>query len=325
MDYGSLVEVAWRITWRHRSLWVLGLFAGGSVGGWNGGSGGSGPPTWNGDTDDLGRLAPEAGRVAEEVGRWLTANLGLVIAVVALLGLLGLVATIVSLIAQGGLSRATADLALGRPSSLGQAWRAGLRLFWRYAGLWLLLAAAGLAIAAIVIGLVVLVVLGGGPLERDLPAVALAIGAVLLGLPLVLVAFVVGIGVGIVVAYAQRAIALRELGPIEALLVGWRLLRANLGTSLVVWVLNLAISIAVGIGLAFGLLVVGGVLAIVGVVLWLIAGGPTALTIAYIAIAAVVLFAVLAVVAAASNTFFWTYWTLAYLRLDPSAVQAAAA
>ena len=29
MDNGRLLHDAWRLTWRHRFLWVLGLFAGG--------------------------------------------------------------------------------------------------------------------------------------------------------------------------------------------------------------------------------------------------------------------------------------------------------
>lgn len=33
MNYSELVAEAWRLTWRHRFLWVLGLFAGGGLGG----------------------------------------------------------------------------------------------------------------------------------------------------------------------------------------------------------------------------------------------------------------------------------------------------
>jgi hypothetical protein len=196
---------------------------------------------------------------------------------------------------------------------------------WGYAGRWLIQLVVGLTIAAVVIGFVVILFLGGGPLGLDLPAAVLAISAVLLGAPLVVLGLVLGVVGGIVVAYAQRAIAVRELGPIEALLAGWRLFRTNLGASLVVWILNLALTIAVGIGLGIGLLVVGGALAVIGIVLWLATGGPTPLTIAYIAIAAVVLFAALLVVGAATNTFFWTYWTLAYLHLDRGAIRTAAA
>jgi hypothetical protein len=35
MDYGALIRAAWQTTWRHRLLWVLGLFAGGVVVFWN--------------------------------------------------------------------------------------------------------------------------------------------------------------------------------------------------------------------------------------------------------------------------------------------------
>jgi hypothetical protein len=39
MDYGALIREAWGTTWRHRFLWVLGLFAGGAVGVSAGGGG----------------------------------------------------------------------------------------------------------------------------------------------------------------------------------------------------------------------------------------------------------------------------------------------
>ena len=52
-----------------------------------------------------------------------------------------------------GMAKATADIAAGHGSSLGQAWRAGLHFCWRYVGLWLaLLAVVLLAAAAVGVG-----------------------------------------------------------------------------------------------------------------------------------------------------------------------------
>jgi hypothetical protein len=33
MEYGALIRDAWRLTWRHRFLWLIGLVAGGGGGG----------------------------------------------------------------------------------------------------------------------------------------------------------------------------------------------------------------------------------------------------------------------------------------------------
>ena len=48
MDYGDIIKRSWRITWRYKALWVLGIFAGvsgcqagGGSGGNSGGSGGN--------------------------------------------------------------------------------------------------------------------------------------------------------------------------------------------------------------------------------------------------------------------------------------------
>ena len=43
LEYGALIRDAWQTTWRHRFLWILGLFAGGAVGvSFGGGAGGNG-------------------------------------------------------------------------------------------------------------------------------------------------------------------------------------------------------------------------------------------------------------------------------------------
>jgi len=51
-----------------------------------------------------------------------------------------LVLLVISFVAVGGRARATTDLATGHPSSLSRAWRAAVHLFWRFVGLWPLLA-----------------------------------------------------------------------------------------------------------------------------------------------------------------------------------------
>src|SRR6185437_7267129 len=114
--------------------------AGISIGG--GGGGPSGPAR--------GRMPPMGIDVGpEHMVQWATAHGGLIAAVIGVVALIALTLLIVSLIAQGSLAGATAAFATGRSSSLGRAWRTGLHLFWRYAGLWLLLALAVAAIGAL--------------------------------------------------------------------------------------------------------------------------------------------------------------------------------
>ena len=109
------------------------------------------------------------------------------------------------------------------PSRSGRAWRTGLHLFWRYAGLWLLLIATVALIGAVVAAVVALVVGLSFAVQHAAWVVA---PAVLVGLVLVVAAsrWVVA---SIVVPFAQRAIAVREVGPLAALRDGWLVLRAT--------------------------------------------------------------------------------------------------
>jgi hypothetical protein len=312
MNYGQLIRDAWAITWRSRFLWVLGLLAGGAVG--MPALRGSGA-NWRPSRGELDNLQPGLGRLAGDVEAWVLANLGLVIGAAVVVVLLGVAVLALSFVAQGGLSRATADLAEGRPTSFGRAWSAGRRLFWRYVGLAALLALATLAVAAVIGGVVSLAFGLGEAFGPRLVTIALAI---VIGVPLVLAAAVGAVGASIVVAYAQRAIAIENVGPLAALAIGWRVLRSHLGESLLVWVINLGIALAAGTALAVGVGLLVAVLGGLGALLWWLAGLGAAL-VGYAAVAVLAVVAIGLVLAAISNTFFWSYWTLAYLRLTHAA------
>ena len=307
MDYGRLIRDAWQITWRHPFLWVLGLFAGGTAGASfvGGGDGGASGPTANGRPLPGVEFAPDA------VALWAADHVGLIVAVAALLLLVGLVLLGVSLIAQGGLARATADFASGRSSSLGRAWRTGLRLFWRYAGLWLLLVVTVAVVGAVVAAFVALVVSLTGVVQQAAWVVA---PAILVGLVLVPAGIAAGVVASIVVLFAQRAIAVHDVGPLAALRDGWLVLRGHPGASLLVWLVDVALSVAAGLLITIAMVAAVVVLGIPAAALWAVFE-LTAPTIAYLAVAAVAALAVLLALISVTNTFFWTYWTLAYLRL----------
>jgi hypothetical protein len=311
VDFGAIIREAWTRTWRYRYLWVLGFFAGGTAA-MAGGSGGRDSVRWEARGGDLERFAPELSQFGQELGRWAEANVGLIAAFVMLAVVFGLAMLIVSLIAQGGMAEATVDLARGRDTSFGRAWRTGARLFWRYAGLWLLLIGLGLVTAAVVIGAIVAVAIlagTGGP--GIIAAVAVAL---LLALPMVLVAIAAAVAVSIVVAYAQRAIFTEDIGPAAALWVGLRLLREHPVNSVLVWLVNLALSVGAGIVATMAVLMVMFVLGMPGIGIWALAG-LTAPTFGYLAGAGLVLLAAGLVVGGIANTFLWHYWTLAYLQL----------
>ena len=308
MKYGQLIRDAWQITWRHPFLWVLGLFAGGTAGASLGGRGGGGGPS---PSPADGRPIPGVDVGPDAVALWASDHSGLIVAVAGLLVVVGLVLLVVSLIAQGGLAGATADFASGRSSSLGRAWRTGLHLFWRYAGLWLLLIAAVALIGAVMAAFVALVVALTALAEQSAWVIA---PAVLVGLMLVAAGIAAGVVTSIVVPFAQRAIAVRDVGPLVALRDGWLVFRSHPGASLLVWLINVALTVAAGLVITVAMVASIVALGIPAAALWAVFE-LTAPTIAYLAVAAVAALGVLLALISVTNTFFWSYWTLAYLRL----------
>jgi hypothetical protein len=344
MDYGKLIREAWAITWRYRFLWILGVLAGGS-GGIPTFGGSPGRTTVPGAQNDLNQMSPMLAATAEQVGAWAAVHAGLVIALGVVGVIVALALIVVSFIAEGGMAQATTELATGRSSSFGSAWSAGVRLFWRYLGLGVVLVLAAIAVAitvafllaiAFIIGTVgqtpaagiafgaavwvaivavfVTFVVGKMP-ETTVPRWLVVAGATLFALPLFTVLLATGLAVSIVVAFAQRAIVVENVGPIAALWSGWRLMRAHLGDSLVTWLVNLGLALAAGIACLAGILGALVVLAGVGAVLFA-AVGFSAPIVAYLGLGGVALLVAALALAGICNTFFWSYWTLAYLRLS---------
>ena len=345
MNYGQTIRQAWDTTWRYRFLWLLGLLAGSSAG-----LSFQGPPAqWRTGSQEWPTFGRSIEREAAALGGWLTANWPIVVAVGAGVVVLGLALLVLSLIAQGGMARATADLAEGHTSSFGLAWRAGLRLVWRYAGLWALLALAAAASAILVAGAAAAIgwaAYAGTAGLTDLATPAAVLGVAMLvalaALLLVLVGDLLGVqrhrllwttvavvtvvpvalalaffamAVSVVVLYAQRAIAVEDVGPVEALRSGWRLVREHLGDSVLAWLVALALGLAGGLVVAAGAAVAAAVLGAVGYAV-LSAAGMTLATFVYGAGAVVAVLGVLLTLVAVANTFFWNYWTIAYLRLS---------
>jgi len=313
MDYGSLIGQAWRLTWRHRFLWVLGLFAPSTVGSCSTGGGGSG---FQFNADDFRRLPPDLQGQLYDLGNWLTANAGtiiaLAIAAAVLFLLLGLVLLVISTIAQGGVAMATADLALGRPSALGPAFRAGLHLFWRYLGLLLIMIGLFILLVLLVAAGVILAMLAintaGGVAHTVLVGIAGLVAVVLF-----LLAIPLFIAVSIAVAFAQRAMAVEDVGPIDGLRAGFRLIRQRVGTSILVWLVNVALSIGGGLAVLVGIVVLLVPLGVMGIALFVIAGMSTVVVIYGVA-AVVALMIAGWILGSIANIFFWNYWTLVYLN-----------
>jgi hypothetical protein len=311
MEFDTLIRESWSATWRYRSLWLLGLLAGGA------GGGGSCSFRSSGSLPG-GSFPTEVQPAFDQVGGWVAANLTWLILCFVVLALVGLALFAAGFIAQGGMAGASVALARGQQTSLRAAWRAGLRLGWRYVGLWLLLLLVGL-VGIVVTLLIVGVVAGIGFLAARTGGggIALAVGlAIVVGIPLVLLLIAGTIALSIVFIYAQRLIATEDAGPAEALGLGWRLLRGRTGPSTLVWL----VSFGLGIGAAIaGFVVLLPILALFGGAGYVAytGSGLGAPLVVITALGVLTLLAAGILLAAITNTFFWHYWTRAYLRLRP--------
>jgi hypothetical protein len=177
----------------------------------------------------------------------------------------------------------------------------------------------GLVAAALIVGFVALML----RLTRDMgaPRWLVALFATLFALPIFTVLLAAALLLSIVTAFAQRAIVVENVGPIDALRAGWRLTRAHFGESLLTWLVNLGVAIAAGIALLLGVLGALLLLAGIGAAIFAFAG-LSAATVLYIGVGGLAFLAGALAVAGIANAFFWTYWTLVYLRLSGRPVQA---
>lgn len=303
MNYRDLLTNSFRITWRNRYLWLFGLFAGTTFNfpGFNANFGGDSGPDRAGLDDLLPR--PEV-----------------LIAIGAGVVLLGLLFAALSVISQGALAESVAAIDRGEQRSFGTAWRAGTSRFWRVLGQFVLLALIG-------IGLLLLVAVPlGGLVAATFAATEAPGGRIPVVVVAVLVAIVALIGLfiplSIVVQLSLREVVVGGERPTAAIRGGYRLFRRHLGTSLLLWLIQIGIAIGAAIAILLVALVAGVVLALPAILLAVaeLIGAAIVLGVA----AALVLLGPLLAAFGALGAFGHSFWTLAWLRLRAKPDAAAA-
>jgi len=318
MGYGEIIKRAWKITWRYRALWVLGLFAG--VTGSSSSGGGSGGNNFNSNTgsgsgsnpfSDL----PDPSWWSDQIARILPA----IIAGVVVLVVLGFVTWVLRIAARGGLVQAVNAIEEGQTFTLGAAWNAGFGSFWKLLGLSILLTlpltlvALGLALAAIIPFALPL-------LRGDTPnaaAFAPLCGAFIIGVPVLMVG---GIILGIMHELAMRSIMLDGIGVFEAAGNAWRSFRSRIKDTLIIWFINLGLNIAAGIVIAIPIVIIV-IVAVIPIVLSATTGSyGTLITVATVGI---ILLTILTIFFTGIwGTFTSALWTIFYRRFTGREVVA---
>ena len=304
MNYGDLIREAFRITLHNRYLWFFGFFAGGTgttfIG--NVPSGSS-----NFNFDNFQRSG--AGLTAQ-FGQGLSETV-LIFGIVVVVLLIALFFIILAIISQGALADSVAAIDRGQGRRFGSAFTSGMGYFWRVLGYCIVFFLIGLGLL-MAIGIPVALLIGGTFAATQVTGVRVSV-AVVVGILAVLLLIVVFIPLYIIGQYALRDIVVRRERVLGSVGSGYSLFRHNIGTSLLLWLIQLGLSIGVGIAFILVVLIVGLVLFIPTIAL-AVAGSSTGAIIAGV-IAGLILLPLLLVTAGAIGTFFHAYWTLAYLRL----------
>jgi hypothetical protein len=332
MDYMGILKEAWDATKRNRSLWILGLFAGGSASlssSWNSSSSSSSsskglPPGWENihtPTEGLQRGLDLAGK---ELGTSLgTAQQWWVFIAFAVLTLvvICLVLWAIGIAARGGLIEQTREAIAGRPTSAATGWRAGLRVWGRVFAVGFLLALPIIGLA--ILGVLTLVAFGVPALIAGSGTPAVTAGLVGMGLVLSLiglVALVIGVIVSMLEEVALRHAVLDGRGALDSIKATWADLKAKRGVASM-WLVMILVNIAAGIAAAIlfipvvvvlGFVVAGSVVAGGTGMFWLIVP------------ALLVLLATGMLFKAVYATFRNTAWTSFYDRMQRPELSAAA-
>lgn len=293
-NFGEVLSRAWQIIWKHKVLWIFGIFAGCSRGGGGGSSGGGGGATGPGGD---GRL-PEIERFFEQLGQWIDNNAWIIAVFVLAVLVLIILAIFLGAIGRIGLIRGTYHAEQGRERLVfGELFSESMPYFWRVFGLSLLI---GVLILLLILPLILFGVLTAG------------IGLICI-LPLLCLLIPLSWAVMVVIEQANVAIVLEDLGIVDGLRRGWEVVRANVGTMIVMALILFIGAAVIGILLAIPIIItiIPAAIAIAAA-----AGGDTpAAWIWTLGICAVIYLPILFVLNGILTAYVQTTWALTYMRL----------
>ncbi len=288
-NFGEVLTRAWQIIWRHKVLWIFGIFAGCSRGG-GGGSGGQ--VSGSGD-----QTFPQLEQFMNQVSQWIEDNPWIVAVFVLLVILVLIVSIFLGTIGRVALIRGTYQAETGAERlNFGELFSGSIPYFWRVFGLSLLI----LLIALVVFVPLVL----GGTLFSALTA---GIGLICL-VPLICLLIPLLWVLSVVIEQANVAIVLENLGIGDGFRKGWSVVRANLGPIIV---MTLIIFIGSGV---IGFLIALPIIAAVVPLIFSAASNNTA-PIWITVVCCAVYFPVLLVLSGILNAYVQSIWTLTYMRL----------
>jgi hypothetical protein len=243
MDYGQLMKRAWNLVWEHKFLILLGvLVALGSGGGGNAGNAAS--------SFGEGGAGVQLPRDFEFSLRGIMESISIpryaAISVVIIAGVLlivGLAVWVLSLVSRGGLIAGVNELDAGQPSNFSEAFRAGWQKVWTLLGIGLIPAIPALLLA--VLGAIAAAFYVGN-MRVDVVS-SPNVGMTILTVSVTFVLIAITVVLSLLQAFANRACMLEDERVFAAYKRGFSVLMSNVGSALVLFLIQIAVSVAIGL------------------------------------------------------------------------------
>lgn len=307
LDYGNIIKKSFEITKNCRSLWVFGFIIalfGGS---------GLNIPNYNfnnstfniKDYDGGARFSPSRVDFSEIIM--------ILIVVAVILIVIWLIAMFLSSLANGALIDMVDDIDKKRQVSVKGGFSSGfslaLPLILMSIVIWVPLVLIVILIGGLAIGPGIMLLLA----QNEGPGIVLVVlGAVGMLLSILLGA----IPAGLINVYGNRYLVLNDNGIVESVKNGYRLLKENIGPSLLLWLIN----VGIGIGQAIVMLIIMVVvLLVVGIVLglpiYLLATSINNWLFLLLIIPVGLFIFAIAFTGGLFQSFYSAYWTLAFKDL----------
>ncbi len=240
MDFGEVLGRAWKIIWKHKILWIFGIFAGCQRGG--GGGGGNSGYRYNAPGGQ--GSYPGVEQFFTQVGNWISTHWWVIFLFILVVLVLVIIGILLGTIGRIGLIKGTVK-ADGGAEHLGFAelWDESLPFFWR-----VFLLALIVGVAAFILVLV-LIILGFGA-----AVLTLGIGLICL-IPLFCVLVLALWFAGLVVQFAEMAIVIENLSIMDGVRRGWEVVKRNIGPVLIMWLILAVIGFVGSLVIAIPVLV----------------------------------------------------------------------
>jgi hypothetical protein len=326
MDYGKLISRAFEVAWRYKALWLFGFL----MALFSGDGGGGGNTGYNFRSEDFARPGqfPQLPQIEQNT----------ILAIVALICCLALVWFLVGiylrLVSRGALVGMVQQAEQNETPTIGSGWRAGSSRFLSLLGIALLINVPFAILALILVGIGVLPLIlalgsasqfqrGIAPERIFVELLGPLFGSLALFCCAIAILVIIGLLLHPFYEFFVRACMLEGKGATEAIGLGYRRVRENLGNVAVLYLI--LIGLRIGFAIAVGIVAIPVALALAAIVVGSVVAGSVA--------TAVILGACLGIPIALAFTFveglFLTFesavWTEGYLAVLGKASAPSAA